>query len=80
MRGNGYQSDIALDEISLIPGSCVAANPLPPSTSSPIATTQIVTSATTNRKGKFEKLPVEPQSLSCLLKTSHYITGRIMLF
>lgn len=50
VRGNGYQSDIALDEISLIPGSCVAANPLAPSTSIPIATTQTVTSATTNRK------------------------------
>lgn len=73
VRGNGYQSDIALDEISLIPGSCVAANPLAPSTSIPIATTQTVTSATTNRKGKFDKVPVEPQSLSCL---SNYIWAR----
>ena len=83
VRGNGYQSDIALDEISLIPGSCVAANPLAPSTSTfipitsiPIATTQTVTSATTNRKGKFDEVPVEPQSLSCLLKTSNYIWTR----
>ncbi|XP_068697308.1 uncharacterized protein [Montipora foliosa] len=39
VRGRGYQSDIALDEIKLFPGACVAANPPATSTSIPKATT-----------------------------------------
>ncbi|KAL9975855.1 hypothetical protein ACROYT_G013067, partial [Oculina patagonica] len=42
VRGSGYRSDIALDEIRLIPGKCVAAQPPAPTTPMSLTTTTII--------------------------------------
>lgn len=50
VRGSGYRSDIALDEIRLIPGKCVAAQPAAPTTPMSLTTTTII--PTTKIEGK----------------------------
>lgn len=50
VRGSGYQSDIALDEIKLIPGQCLAAQPVAPTTFLPLMTTKVVPSRGVARK------------------------------
>jgi len=54
VRGGGYRSDIALDEIRLIPGICgAAAQPLETTTPMPPTTRTIPLKSI---EGKFQKL------------------------
>ena len=44
VRGGGYQSDVALDEIRMIPGQCLSAQPGVPTTPIPLPTTKEIRS------------------------------------